>query len=69
MLQSRYGGMLSRFDFSLKNKVQTIWFSGGGGAVFSNSLILDFFSDKVKAFIFVTIKSLFTVPIRPYTRV
>ena len=62
--------MLSRFDFSFKNKVQTNWFSGRRGAVFSNSLTLDFFLKKkseILSIYFCNHKSLFTIPIRPYT--
>ena len=57
--------MLTRFDFS-KLWTYHLVFQWGGevGAVFSNSLKQNFFSDKV---VFVTIKSNFTIAIRPCT--
>ena len=52
-----------------RNEGHTICFSVnlvGGGAVFFQLLKSDFFLNKVKAFIFVTIKSYFTIAIGPY---
>ena len=44
-----------------------LFFWWGGGGAFCNSLKLDFFQGKGKAFIFVAIKSIFKIAIRPQT--
>ena len=46
-----------------------VFLVGGGGLFFSNSLKLELFSDKRKAFIFCNHKTYFTIVIMPNTHV
>ena len=56
--------MLSRFEVFFIRGSLIIWFSGGEGLFFQYMKLV--FLDIVKAFIFVTIESVFIIAIRPY---